>query len=164
FKLHITVFALENQVKNVSLEIKTNDILTVSGSKQNISFSSIGEKMAYADIQVKNNTGIAKVKIIATSGNEKAEYDVEMDIRNPNPYITHIEGTEIEAKQAWNKTFTPIGLSGSNEGFLEVSSIPAMNLSKRLNFLIQYPHGCVEQITSGLFPQLVLNQLTDLSP
>jgi uncharacterized protein YfaS (alpha-2-macroglobulin family) len=164
FKLPITVFALENQVKNVSLEIKTSDILTVSGSKQNISFSSIGEKMAYADIQVKKNTGIAKVKIIATSGNEKAEYDVEMDIRNPNPYITHIEGTEIEAKQAWNKTFTPIGLSGSNEGFLEVSSIPAMNLSKRLNFLIQYPHGCVEQITSGLFPQLVLNQLTDLSP
>src|SRR5690606_38969155 len=84
--------------------------------------------------------------------------------RNPNPFITQVEDTEIEAKQSWSKSFSPIGLSGSNEGFLEVSSIPALNLSKRLNFLIQYPHGCVEQITSGIFPQLVLNQLTDLSP
>ena len=37
-----------------------------------------------------------------------------------------------------------------------------MNLQKRLNYLIEYPHGCIEQTTSAVFPQLVLNQLTDL--
>ena len=38
-----------------------------------------------------------------------------------------------------------------------------MNLQKRLSYLIEYPHGCIEQTTSAAFPQLVLNQLTDLS-
>ena len=37
-----------------------------------------------------------------------------------------------------------------------------MNLQKRLDYLIEYPHGCIEQTTSAVFPQLVLNQLTDL--
>jgi alpha-2-macroglobulin len=37
-----------------------------------------------------------------------------------------------------------------------------MNLQKRLSYLIEYPHGCIEQTTSAVFPQLVLNQLTDL--
>lgn len=37
-----------------------------------------------------------------------------------------------------------------------------MNLQKRLSYLIQYPHGCIEQTTSAVFPQLVLNQLTEL--
>ncbi|EOR93588.1 : hypothetical protein [Arcticibacter svalbardensis MN12-7] len=164
FKLPITVFAMENQIKNVKLEIKTSNLLNTSSSSQVISFSGIGEKMAYATIAVKQATGIAKIKIIATSGNEKAEYDVEMDIRNPNPYLTVVTGAQLEPKKSYSKVFAPIGISGSTSSMLEVSTIPAMNLSKRLNYLIQYPHGCVEQVVSGIFPQLVLNQLTDVSP
>ena len=45
---------------------------------------------------------------------------------------------------------------------LEISSVPAMNLQKRLDYLIEYPHGCIEQTTSSVFPQLVFNQLMDL--
>ncbi|OAQ42266.1 hypothetical protein A5893_03910 [Pedobacter psychrophilus] len=162
FKLPITVFAMDKNIKNVSLEIQTSSLLSSSNSKQVITFSEIGEKMAFADINVKDAIGIAKVKIIAKSGNEKAEYDVEMDIRNPNPFITKVDATEINAKSSWSGSFQPIGIYGTNTAQLEISSIPAMNLTKRLNYLIQYPHGCVEQTTSAIFPQLVLNQLTEL--
>lgn len=46
---------------------------------------------------------------------------------------------------------------------LEITSIPPLNLEKRLNDLIQYPHGCGEQITSAVFPQLMLHTLMDLT-
>ncbi|MBK0381751.1 hypothetical protein I5M32_02155 [Pedobacter sp. SD-b] len=163
FKLPITVFAMDKNIKDVSLEIQTSSLLSSSSSKQTISFSEIGEKMAFADINVKNAIGIAKVKIIARSGNERADYDVEMDIRNPNPFITDVASTEISAKGNWSGAYQPIGMGGTNSGAIEISSIPAINLTKRLNYLIQYPHGCIEQVTSGVFPQLVLNQLTDLA-
>ena len=39
---------------------------------------------------------------------------------------------------------------------LEVSALPPINLERRLEYLIQYPHGCLEQTTSGVFPQLYL--------
>jgi alpha-2-macroglobulin len=163
FKLPITVFAMESQIKNVKLEVRTNGLLTSSGGNQSISFSQPGEKMIYADINVKDMVGIAKVKIIARSGNEKAEYDVELSIRNPNPYITSVTGSEIEPARSFTTAISPLGTGGTNSGMIEMSSIPPMNLTQRLNYLIQYPHGCVEQTTSSVFPQLVLNQLTDLS-
>ena len=56
-----------------------------------------------------------------------------------------------------------IGDLQSSKATLEISSIPAINLEKRLTYLITYPHGCIEQTTSSVFPQLVLNQLMDLN-
>ena len=64
--------------------------------------------------------------------------------------------------QQWKTTASPIGVTATSTAVLEISSVPAMNLQKRLNYLIEYPHGCIEQTTSAVFPQLVLNQLTDL--
>jgi hypothetical protein len=163
FKLPITVFALDKSIKNVNVKIITNNLLSTSSANQNISFPQIGEKMIYADIIVKDVIGVAKVKIIATSGKEKSEYDVELSVRNPNPYITSVTETQIESSKNFSTVITPIGTNGSNSGMVEISSIPPLNLTKRLNYLIQYPHGCVEQTTSSIFPQLVLNQLTDLT-
>src|SRR5690606_11866060 len=90
-------------------------------------------------------------------------YEVEIDVRNPNPYRTNALSEEIPPGKTWETSFLPAGEAGTNEGYLEISSIPSLNLGKRLNYLIRYPHGCVEQITSSVFPQLVLDQLTDLS-
>ena len=49
----------------------------------------------------------------------------------------------------------PFGLAGSNSASLEVSSLPSVNLEKRMDYLMNYPHGCSEQITSAAFPQLM---------
>jgi uncharacterized protein YfaS (alpha-2-macroglobulin family) len=54
-------------------------------------------------------------------------------------------------------------MSGTNKASLEISSVPALNLAKRLGYLVDYPYGCAEQTTSSAFPQLYLEQLTDLS-
>ena len=38
-----------------------------------------------------------------------------------------------------------------------------MDFTKRLAYLIRYPHGCVEQTTSSVFPQLFLADIFDLN-
>lgn len=55
------------------------------------------------------------------------------------------------------------GVPGSNQAQLEISSFPTMDFNRRMQFLIQYPHGCVEQTTSGVFPQLYLADIFDLT-
>ncbi len=163
FKLPITVFALDSKVRNVSLKIQTDKLIELSNGNQNLTFTAQGEKTVFADLKIKDATGLSKISIIASSGTEKAVYNIRLDIRNPNPYITSVTGTELSAGKSWTSSVAPIGSSGTNSAVIEVSSIPPVNLTKRLNYLIQYPHGCVEQITSSAFPQLFLNQLTDLS-
>lgn len=48
----------------------------------------------------------------------------------------------------------PLGTSGTAS--LELSALPSINLGKRLDYLLEYPHGCTEQIISAAFPQLYL--------
>ena len=163
-KIPVTVFAMENNIKTVNVSLQANPYLEITGAaSQVVSFTQPGEQIVYFDVKVKPDVGIGKVKLTASSGKEKADYDVELDIRNPNPYVTNVSAQTLFGGQQWTTSATAIGAASTSKAVLELSSIPSMNLEKRLNYLITYPHGCIEQTTSGVFPQLVLNQLTDLS-
>jgi uncharacterized protein YfaS (alpha-2-macroglobulin family) len=164
-KLPVSIFAMEENIKNVSVEIKVNNLVHVLGSSNKIiHFTGIGDDMVDFDLKVNSLIGLSKVKIIAKCGNETAECDVELDVRNPNPITTDvIEGT-IESNKTWSSSYKAIGMKGTNKATLEISAIPPINLDKRLSYLIQYPHGCLEQTTSAVFPQLALGNLILLSP
>jgi len=162
-QLPVTVFGLENNIKSAKVTLSTNALLEVVGeSTKTVTFSQPGEQIIYFDVRVKPQVGIAKVKVTATSGAAKAEEQTELEVRNPNPVITTVQEATLQAGQSWSAGYKPAGMAGTNKGVLEVSSIPSLNLGKRLSYLIDYPHGCVEQTTSSVFPQLALNQLMDL--
>ncbi|MEX0966044.1 MAG: MG2 domain-containing protein [Bacteroidia bacterium] len=164
-KLPVSVFAMESQVKNVQVEITTNDMLTIEdGSSRSLSFSKTGDELVTFSLKVKPLTGVAKVKIKARSGRETAEQEITLEIRNPNPEVTNVFDTVLEAGAAWNINYAPVGMAGTNYGVLELSSIPPLNLDERLEFLIRYPYGCIEQTTSSVFPQLFVEHLMDLPP
>jgi uncharacterized protein YfaS (alpha-2-macroglobulin family) len=159
----VTVFATENNIKNVTIQIKTSNGLKVMGSAtQSLTFASPDEKMAYFNLVVGSATGIAKVQVTATSGKEKSVYDVEIDMTNPNPVTNTFTDVILPPNSTKTISWKTFGVSGSNKARLEVSSMPTINLNGRLQFLIQYPHGCVEQTTSSVFPQLYLNDVVDL--
>lgn len=159
----VTIFAMEKNIKNVTVQIKTSNGLKVIGSNtQSLTFAQPDEKMAYFNLAVGGATGIAKVQIIATSGKEKSVYDVEIDMTNPNPVTNTFTDVVLEPNSSKTISWKTFGVSGSNKAKLEVSSMPTINLNGRLQFLIQYPHGCVEQTTSSVFPQLFLNDVADI--
>ncbi len=154
---------MENQIKNVSLQVKTNNGIRILGSsKQTVSFARPDEKIAYFDLEVNDVTGIGKVTITATSGNAKASYDVELDIVNPNPVTHNYKEIVLEQGKSATIDWDNFGVAGSNVAKLEVSSFPSIDFNRRLDYLIQYPHGCVEQTTSSVFPQLYLADIADI--
>ncbi|MFP9114043.1 alpha-2-macroglobulin family protein [Flavobacterium sp. RHBU_3] len=161
--LPVTVFAMEKQIKDVTVQLKTNNGLKVIGTaSQKVSFAQPDEKVVYFDLEVPNTLGIGKVTVSATSGKERASYDVELDVMNPNPVTTSFK--EIVLKPGGSATidWQPFGVAGSNKARLEVSSFPSIDFNRRLDYLIQYPHGCVEQTTSSVFPQLYLADIADI--
>jgi len=164
-QLPVTVFALENNIKNVSVSVQSNAFSNLAGNNtKTVSFTKTGDQLVTFDLDVKDFVGVGKVKIIAKSGSETAAYDVELNVRNPNPPITKIIEKELQPGESWSSAYAPIGMTGTNKSNLVVASIPPLNLAKRLDYLIEYPYGCVEQTTSSAFPQLYLNQLLDLNP
>ncbi len=162
--LPVNVFAMEEHVKDVSIAVSTNELFKLKGDiTQNMRFDKTGDKVAYFDLETTKETGVGRVTIVARSGNELSKYKIEIDVRTPNPMYTEVRDTVILAGETWNPKFKYFGIDGTNKGVVELSKMPALNLQKRLDYLIQYPHGCLEQITSGGFPQLYLNQMIDLS-
>ncbi|ELR69099.1 hypothetical protein C900_05488 [Fulvivirga imtechensis AK7] len=163
-KLPVTVFAQEKDVKNVKVQIKANDLFEIVGpASKTITFDDLGDQVVYFDLKVKPQLGIGKVDIAATSAGKKANHSIELDVRNPNPPIVRVMDALLEAGQSWSPDFMPLGMSETNKATLEVSNIPPINLEKRLRYLIRYPHGCIEQTTSSVFPQLFLADITPLT-
>ncbi|HEY0056426.1 MAG TPA: MG2 domain-containing protein [Pedobacter sp.] len=163
-KLPVTVFSMDNSVRNVSIQVQSNAFGYPTGNSRTISFSKPGEQMVFLDLLTKNFSGIGRLKVTAKSGRETAVFDVELDVRNPSPFITRVIEKTIEPGTSLTIPFNAFGTAGTSKATLEVSSIPALNLEKRLSYLVQYPHGCIEQTTSSAFPQLYLADITDLSP
>ncbi len=163
-RLPVDVFAMEKSVQNATVSVREKSgLVTVGGGQNTLAFTEPGEKMTYFDLKVGQRTGVAKFTITAQSGSESATQDIELYVRNPNPVTTTVwEGT-IEAGQDWSANFDPSKYTDIRNASIEVSALPPINLSRHLDYLIQYPHGCVEQTTSTIFPQLYVDLITPLT-
>ena len=162
--LPVSVFALEKGIKNVSVEVKPNEYFSVLDEAQKtISITQTGEYDLSFHLKVKGEEGIGRVKIIARSGSEVAEYSVELNIRNPNSKLVNFTEAVVEPGKSCSLAYELIGSKKSNKATLEVSSTPPLNLHSRLDYLMEYPYGCVEQTTSCGFPLLFLEKFMDLS-
>ncbi len=163
-KMPVTIFAMDDKIKHVNIKVETNDLVELTGSaNQQISFQEIGDQDITFNLKVKENLGIAKIKILAESGSEKAEYEMELDIRIPNPKVTDVYAGVIQPGETWQQEFNVFGIEGTNEATIDVANIPPIDFGRRLKYLIRYPHGCVEQTTSSVFPQLFLGKVMEIN-
>lgn len=163
-KLPVDIFAMDNSVKSVRVSVGTGDLMSLQGKRsEEMFFANPGDRIVDFDLQVGSQVGVGKVEINAAAGPIRADYNVEIDVRNPNPPITTTLSSLVSAGNNWEASFETIGMAGTNEAVIELSDIPPLNLGKRLEYLISYPHGCIEQTVSAAFPQLYLSNVQELS-
>jgi len=155
-KLPVTVFCMDEKIKKVKIKLEANDLFSLSSKEKEIVFEETGDQTVDFEVQVKDRLGVGNFKISALSGNEQAHYDVEIEVRSPNPEITEFSYGMLEPGESFSKELLMPGMPGTNSGILEVSVVPPVDFGRRLKFLIRYPHGCIEQTTSAAFPQLYL--------
>ncbi len=162
--LPVNIFVMDDNIKNVDLQVKTEGKLSLMGSgAKSVTFSEAGDQVVYFTLQGAASLGIGKVQVEASSGSFKATYDVELQIRPGNPEMSQVNEKVLQGGNSWNLDYEPLGLVSTNESVIEISSLPPLNLEQRLKFLIKYPHGCIEQTTSSVFAQLYLDELIDLN-
>ncbi len=163
--LPVNVFAMEDKVKNVEITVEEiSGLVDFDGTnQQSIQFSKPDDQIVDFALNVGEQVGIATFKITAKGGGEVASQEIEIDVRNPNPYITNVERSVVKGGEDWTTNFEPVGMKGTNTGILEVSNLPPIDLGKRLDYLLRYPYGCLEQTTSKGFPLLYLDRLVELT-
>jgi uncharacterized protein YfaS (alpha-2-macroglobulin family) len=158
--LPVTLFVQKEGISNVIVTAEGNNMITFDKKSVLLPVYEPGEKDTEFDFVVGEMTGIARIKVSASGGGETAVYEMEIEVRSPNPPETRSELKILKPGEKWESVIRPFGMEGTNTALIEVSSLPSINLEKRLDYLLRYPHGCTEQITSAAFPQLWLNDLS----
>jgi uncharacterized protein YfaS (alpha-2-macroglobulin family) len=163
-KLPITLFTQDKKIKTVKVEVKASGPVSVIGEKiKNVTMAASGDLTVDFDLSVKSAIGVGKITVIASSGAFESTDEIEIEVRNPNPPVSQVRDMLLEAGKSWTGSVTAIGIAGTNSAVLEISSIPPINLGYRLRYLMEYPHGCIEQTTSAAFPQLYLSVVKELT-
>lgn len=163
FKLPVTVFAGKNDVKNVTVTAKAIEGVKIIGenSKQ-ITFNGNSEQTPTFDIITDDKTGIAKVEVTATSGNHKSSFIIETNIHDAVPEEVRMSTIAVNPGQTVEIPINTFGRQGTNRATANISTMIPFNFQGRLDNLIAYPHGCLEQTISKAFPQLYLNTMTQI--
>lgn len=156
----VTLFVQKSNIDNIDLMAEANGLVTFDENVKSISVSGSGEKSTELTFTAGEKTGVAKIKVRASGGGETAASEIEMDVRSPNPAETRAELKLLKPGEKWETSFVPFGIKGSETATLEISDLPSANLEKRVGYLLDYPHGCTEQIISASFPQIWLKELS----
>lgn len=165
FELPCTVFVGSAPAHGkVHLELKSSSGLTLSGpASLELSCPDLGEYDGIFRLEAGREPGFQHLELRARAEGEPALWQVDIEIRHPNPEAHALTQVLLESGQSWSDAVQPFGMAGTNHGTLELSILPPLNLERRLDQLVQYPHGCLEQTTSAAFPQLFLSNLMELS-
>lgn len=154
--LPVNVFAMDKKVKNVTVSVQTsNGLLQLTdGNSRSVTFTETGDKVVYFKLKAAPKTGAEKIVIKATGNGENSNETIDIEIRNPNPPVLLTSDGLVKAGETSTLNISMDAPTTNDWARLEVSRMPSVDLSKNLSFLMNYPYGCSEQVTSQVFPYL----------
>lgn len=162
-KIPVTLFNGTDKKQNVIVSMNVSNALTLN-QKQSITILANDNTVVYFDLPTdKANEGTANFTFLAVAGDLKQTARMEVPVESRGIPVTYSTDFTLKSKASTKVNVPSPGEKGSNKLKLNISTLPLVNLSNRLEYLTQYPHGCIEQITSGGFPQLYLADFVKLS-
>ncbi|NOT19658.1 MAG: hypothetical protein HOP24_05215 [Sideroxydans sp.] len=163
FTVPVSIFVMDNAIKEVTLKLEAgSEFELVNKNPVSVTFDKPDEKLGMLKLKSGARLGKGSLKFVVTSGKHQAHAEVFLEVRSPNPPSTRHQRKALAPGETWETEVLPHGLPATNVTTLEMSAMPPLDLERHLQYLIRYPHGCVEQTTSAAFPQLYLASLTKL--
>lgn len=163
-RVPVSAFAFEPDIREVQLTAESTGPLSLTSKATTLNFAQPGEKIGFFDATVGSGIGKAGLTVKAQAGKYKTQGSIAIDVRPQNPVVAQVLRKTLQPGEEWKPDVVLGGVAGTTSASLEVAAVPPFDLDRRLQYLIQYPHGCVEQTTSSVFPQLYLDSLIVLTP
>lgn len=86
------------------------------------------------------------------------------EVHYPMPLIRQVKFIKVDKQQNLLEQIDPALLTGTGDITLEFSRSPLTEISGSIDYLLSYPHGCVEQTTSSLMPWFAVESLRSIVP
>ncbi|MDD2322524.1 MAG: alpha-2-macroglobulin family protein [Bacteroidales bacterium] len=161
--LPVTVFAMHDKIQEVKVVVSAVGDVCISEPEQTLHFDAQGEKVVYFSLDCGVRQGPVQLKVTATSAGELATENIDIRLRNPNPFQTDLNTQLLKPGEETKLPVTFIGERSGASYRLEISAMPPLSVSRNLEYLMRYPHACAEQSVSAAFAQMLLPGLLSTS-
>jgi len=159
----VTVINNSDKDANINLNVKADGVLKISSvNKKSLTIKSQSMNRAEFKISAGSEIGAGKI-IIETDGFAKVKEEVDIAVRPVSPLVAETGNGTIKAGEDKNINIPSGFLESTKHTTLTISKFPAVQFAKQLKYLVGYPHGCIEQTVSKLFPQIYFEELARLA-
>jgi len=144
-----------------SAQINVGKGLTVlTANQESINLEANSEKQVFFKIKTGDFVGNTQISVSFNAQNKKFEEKTDIGIRPATPLQKKTGFGSMQAGSNQNIPMQSPFISGTDKASLVISTSTMAQFSDNLDYLLQYPHGCVEQTISTAFPQLYASELS----
>ncbi|WP_394994889.1 alpha-2-macroglobulin [Emticicia sp.] len=144
---------------NVSVNL-TGGLVLQSANNQSVTVPAGKEVRTMFSIKAPTAIGMGSIAVVVNGFKEKFSENIDLTIRPTTSLLkTSMSGVVLTGK---TETINLVNdyMVGTAQASLLVSRSPMVQFAKQLDYLLGYPHGCIEQTISKAFPQLYFAEFT----
>ncbi len=159
----VTVLNTTDKTKEVKLSLRLEGPLkSTSINEKTIKIKPKSSEVVVFNIAATSEVGAAKI-IFSATGQAAAKEVIDIAVRPISPLVVESGSGIIKANTETKIDLPKNFLKGTQNTTVTISRFPAIKFAKQLKYLVGYPHGCIEQTVSKLFPQLYFEDLAKLA-
>ncbi len=156
----ITVRNDTNAEGNFQVHVSATGPVRVKQPDAAVSIPQGKEKTVFFTVQAEEAEGQADFTVSVQGNDETAQYTTKLSVRSAYPLVAHVDDGVLKEQD----TTVAVGQSDSMvpntlRRAIRVGGSPLVRFSDKLQDLLQYPYGCLEQTVSRAFPLLYIGDL-----
>lgn len=162
--IHVSVFNGTGSEATFTVDLSAaGPVKLVDGSSKSIKVPAGRELPVYFKAKAEQTMGKVKFKLAASGNGATASQEEELAVRAPVPFTTLSGNGSVTSGTPATFRFPAEFIAGTTDFTLSTSSFPTVHFAGSLQYLLGYPHGCLEQTTSKVFPLLYFDDLARLA-
>jgi len=163
-KLVVTMSNTEDKSTKAKVRLVLDDmIINTSDNEKSITLGANEEKQIEFDVKSVDMIGSSKIKVVVEGHNSKFEHVTDVTIRPVSSLQKSSGNGLLPSGNSLKLNLLSNYIPSTNKSKVVISKSPLISQLDNLNYLLQYPHGCVEQTVSKVFPQLYFKDLLEIS-
>ena len=146
------------------VSVVTQGPLVSGAGEQQVSLATGTSQTVPLKVTAREQSGTAQVTVKAEGAGERYEEPIELAVRAASAWQVTVEHSVLKPGEM--KTYAPLTgvLEDSFSQTFFCAAQPTVNLLGALEYVAEYPYGCLEQTVSSVFPLLALGDLAGRLP
>ncbi len=160
FIIPVTIYNGTDTGGKISIKMNASDHVKMIGTAQKTVFvPANGEACVDFPVKVNHKVGVSTFKLSAEGVEEAVQKQVNVPVRAPGTMVTKSGGGVVDKNTPRSVKMPGNFIEGSQEYAMKISSTLLNRFQNSLSYLLRYPHGCLEQTISKLFPLLYFSDM-----